>query len=116
MFILLEGSKVTATYQGDNAPKGFIQVQNQPSEPESRVGYYPELHYSDGEFHYEYHPQEIARYTVDYDELVNTLIRKKYSLSQELAILRQKDTKPSEYSEYYSYCEDCKLQARQPIS
>lgn len=45
---------------------------------------------------------------VDYEEAVNNEIRKKYSVSQEFAILRQKDEKPEEYKEYYNYCEKCK--------
>lgn len=45
---------------------------------------------------------------VDYDEAVNNEIRKKYSVSQEFAILRQKDEKQEEYQEYYNYCEECK--------
>ena len=44
----------------------------------------------------------------DYGELVNQEIRKRYSESQEFAILRQKEDKPEEYAEYYSYCENCK--------
>lgn len=47
--------------------------------------------------------------TVDYGEAINTEIRKKYSESQEFAILRQKDEKPEEYATYYAYCEKCKL-------
>lgn len=43
-----------------------------------------------------------------YDEAVNTEIRKRYSESQEFAILRQKDEKPEEYAAYYAYCEQCK--------
>lgn len=45
---------------------------------------------------------------ISYDEAVNTEIRKKYSESQEFAILRQKEEKPEEYKEYYNYCEQCK--------
>ena len=45
---------------------------------------------------------------VDYDEAVNNEIRKRYSSSQEFAILRQKNEKPEEYQEYYNYCEECK--------
>lgn len=45
---------------------------------------------------------------VDYGEAVNKLIRERYSLSEELAILRQKDEKPHEYEVYYSFCEECK--------
>ena len=43
-----------------------------------------------------------------YDELVNDLIRKRYSISQEFAILRQKEEKPEEYAAYFAYCEECK--------
>lgn len=43
-----------------------------------------------------------------YDEAVNVEIRKKYTESQEFAILRQKDEKPEEYTIYYEYCEQCK--------
>lgn len=45
---------------------------------------------------------------VDYGEAVDKLIRERYSLSAELAILRQKDEKPHEYEVYYSFCEECK--------
>lgn len=47
-----------------------------------------------------------------YENYVNALIREKYTLSQELAILRQRDTKPEEYAAYNAYCEDCKAQAK----
>lgn len=46
--------------------------------------------------------------SVDYGEAVDSEIRKRYSVSQEFAILRQKDEKPEEYAEYFSYCEACK--------
>jgi hypothetical protein len=46
--------------------------------------------------------------SVSYDEAVDAEIRKRYSVSQEFAILRQKDEKPEEYAEYYAYCEECK--------
>lgn len=45
---------------------------------------------------------------VSYDEAVDAQIRKRYSVSQEFAILRQKDEKPDEYAEYFAYCEECK--------
>lgn len=47
-----------------------------------------------------------------YENYVNTLIREKYTLSQELAILRQKDSKPEEYNAYNAYCEACKAEAK----
>ena len=46
--------------------------------------------------------------SVSYDEAVDAEIRKKYSVSQEFAILRQKDEKPDEYAVYFAYCEECK--------
>ena len=62
-------------------------------------------------------PEEIAQQeaaereywaSIDYDEAVNAEIRKRYTESQEFAILRQKDEKPEEYRVYYDYCEHCK--------
>lgn len=46
--------------------------------------------------------------TIPYDESVNVRIRERYTESQEFAILRQRDEKPAEYAEYYTYCEECK--------
>ena len=43
-----------------------------------------------------------------YDEAVDAEIRKRYSVSQEFAILRQRDEKPEEYAAYFAYCEECK--------
>jgi head-tail adaptor len=45
---------------------------------------------------------------ISYDEAVNAEIRKKYSESQEFAILRQATAKPEEYEAYFAYCEECK--------
>lgn len=47
-----------------------------------------------------------------YAQLVSEYIRERYSLDDELAILRQKDEKPEEYAEYYTYAEECKTRAR----
>lgn len=48
----------------------------------------------------------------EYENAVNAKIREKYTLSQELSILRQRDEKPEEYAEYYAYCEECKAVAK----
>ena len=53
--------------------------------------------------------------TFDYQNLVVSLIRKKYSINQELAILRQQNSKPQEYEEYFDYVEECKLQAKSSV-
>lgn len=50
--------------------------------------------------------------TIDYPKLVENKIRKKYSMSAELAILRQRDTKPEEFAEYNAFCEQCKAEAK----
>lgn len=50
-----------------------------------------------------------------YENKVSALIRKKYSLNSELAILRQRDTKPEEYQVYNAYAEECKALAKQEI-
>ena len=59
--------------------------------------------------------QAECRYWADvpYDEAVNSEIRTRYSISQDFAILRQKDEKPDEYAEYYAYCEQCKTYVKQ---
>ena len=49
---------------------------------------------------------------LSYGELVDMEIRKRYTASEEFAILRQKDEKPSEYAEYYAYCEECKAKVK----
>lgn len=46
--------------------------------------------------------------SVPYEEAVDAEIRKRYSVSQEFAVLRQKGEKPEEYAAYYDYCEQCK--------
>lgn len=46
--------------------------------------------------------------TVTYGDAVDAEIRKRYTVSQEFAILRQRDEKPDEYAAYYAYCEECK--------
>lgn len=51
--------------------------------------------------------------SVDYGEAINLEIRKKYTESEEFAILRQKDEKPDEYTEYFDYCEKCKTYVKE---
>lgn len=62
----------------------------------------------------EYTPEETAskEYVPTYEEKVVELIRRRYSIDDEIAILRQKDTKQEEYQEWYDYCESCKAQAK----
>ena len=50
-----------------------------------------------------------------YPNLVSRLIRERYSVDDEMAILRQRDTKPEEYEAYNTFCEECKAKARKEI-
>lgn len=56
--------------------------------------------------------QEVVQQTISYEELVDSKIRARYTISQEFAILRQRDTKPEEFAEYNAYCEQCKAEAK----
>ena len=42
-------------------------------------------------------------------------IRKQYSHNQELAILRQRNTKPEEFAEYNTFVEQCKVEVKQEL-
>jgi hypothetical protein len=46
-----------------------------------------------------------------YGERVNALIRERYTLSEELAILRRRDTAPEQFDAYNTYVEACKTRA-----
>lgn len=51
-----------------------------------------------------------------YEARVEALIAERYSLTAEIAILRQRDSKPDEFAAYNAYAEQCKAQARQELS
>lgn len=57
----------------------------------------------------------ILDYPISYSALVSHMIRRKYSINDELAILRQRDSKPDEFAEYNTYCEQCKAKAKSLI-
>lgn len=46
------------------------------------------------------------------EQLIIDLIREKYTINQELAILRQRDSKPNAYEIYNNFVEGCKAQAK----
>ena len=48
----------------------------------------------------------------EYITKVVELIRQRYSINDELAILRQRDEKPTEFNEYNAYVEECKAEAK----
>ena len=47
-----------------------------------------------------------------YRRMVSDGIRARYSLDAELAILRQRDTKPEEFAAYNAFAESCKADAK----
>ena len=62
-------------------------------------------------------PEEIAEMqsivpSLPYEQRVVSRIRERYSVDDELAILRQRDTKPEEFWEYNDYVERIKAEER----
>lgn len=52
-------------------------------------------------------------YIPSYEEKVVEYIRERYTIDDELAILRQRDRKTEEFAEYDAYCEECKQRAKE---
>jgi hypothetical protein len=55
---------------------------------------------------------EPTPYVPTYEQRVVQLIREKYSMDDELALQRQRDSKPEEFAEYNRFVEECKVLAR----
>lgn len=51
----------------------------------------------------------------NYEMIASALIRVKYSLDAELAIQRQRESKPDDFAEYNDFCEVCKAEAREIV-
>ena len=56
--------------------------------------------------------QEPKTFEAVYAHEIERRIRERYSLSAELAILRQRETKTEEYNEYFRYAEQCKAEVK----
>lgn len=52
----------------------------------------------------------------EYKQNIVNKIRKKYSLSDELAIIRQRNVKTEEFDEYYDFVERCKSEAKAELN
>ncbi len=50
-----------------------------------------------------------------YENLIVKKIRQRYSVNEELAILRQRDEKPDEFAEYNAYVEECKAAVKEEL-
>ena len=46
---------------------------------------------------------------------IEKLIRLRYSMSDELAILRQRAEKPEEFAAYHEYAEECKKRVKESL-
>lgn len=46
------------------------------------------------------------------EELIAMIINGQYSISDQIAILRQKDEKPEEYAAFYAFAEDVKAKVK----
>ena len=118
MYIDIKNEKIIGIY-ADNEREGLIDVGIIPS-PEEIPGKIPVMYYRNGAIVYEYEEapeatedgMETPPVPMDYGETVNGLIRRKYTLSEELAILRQRATKAEEFEAYNAYAESCKEEAR----
>ena len=113
MYIDIKNEKIIGIY-ADNEREGLIDVGIIPS-PKEIPGKIPVMYYRNGAIVYEYEPipempieeeQPIPEMT--YEEQVVAKIRERYSINDELALLRQKDTKTAEFQAYYQYVEECK--------
>lgn len=59
----------------------------------------------------------VPRYAeAEYEAEVVRLIRARYDINAELAILRQRDTKADEFAEYNAFAEQCKVQAKERLA
>lgn len=56
--------------------------------------------------------EEEAFWALPYGERVERLIRERYTLSDELALSRQRETKAEEFAEYFQFCEECKARVK----
>lgn len=95
-----------------NGGKTVEEIKETPAIPAKEA--YDE--YEDIKVYIPYTAEELAeRKQQKYEDRVVELLRKKYSLNQELAILRQRNEKPEEYQAYHDYAEQCKATAKREI-
>ena len=120
MFIRFNVATKRVVYTGNAKP---LNVENGEFETIEYSAAFPNkydwLIYENGTLipcFYEYTKEELeAQKQKRYSKLVEQYIREKYSLSNELAILRQRDTKPEEFNEYNVYAETCKTRAKEEL-
>jgi len=60
-------------------------------------------------YHYE---QVIIDNPVSYGGIVSALVSERYSVDNEMSILRQREVKVAEFNAYFEYVEQCKIIAK----
>lgn len=50
-----------------------------------------------------------------YESEIIRRIRRRYTVNQEFAVLRQRDTKPKEFAEYNDFVEKCKKEIKEEL-
>ena len=55
---------------------------------------------------------DVKAFNAIYESMIIQKIRQRYSINQELAVLRQRDEKPAEFAEYNAYVEQCKAEIK----
>jgi len=101
--------------QSDNRPEAIqsigggeyyvnMNIREPKSTPSMQEGEEPRTSY-------EYDYVKTTGYPT-YGAVVTALIRERYTESDELAIQRQRESKPESFAEYNAFCEACKDKAR----
>ena len=100
--------------QSDNRPEAIQSIGNgeyyvnmnirEKSIPSMQEGEEPRTSY-------EYDYVKTSGYPT-YGVVVTALIREQYTESDELAIQRQRESKPESFAEYNDFCEACKAKAK----
>lgn len=58
---------------------------------------------------------DAASFNRAYEHAIETRIRKRYTIGNELAIIRQRDEKPEEFAAYTAYVEECKAAVKAEV-
>lgn len=61
-------------------------------------------------------PSDFEKHNTTYEGRVQALIKERYTIYDEVAIQRQRDTKPQEFAEYNAFCEACKARVKAEIN
>lgn len=82
----------------------------------------PVMYYRNGAIEYEYEdlpptpePEPIPEPESSYEDQVEALIAERYTVKNEIALLRQQNRKPEEFKAYDDYCEECKAAVKQKL-